>query len=139
MSRVSPCLSLPLPVVGCSASRTLSKQEVGRLISARSKLTLSERGDLERCMVLCTCFGVIMILVGFSLEIAAHVIIPMVEGYWNGLTYNKDTSRIVIRKIESTPSVWLLALLPHGRPILGVPTRPRRDGRVVVCCCLFVL
>ncbi len=37
-------LLLPLPVVGRKASRTLSKQEVGRLISAIKELTLSEQG-----------------------------------------------------------------------------------------------
>jgi hypothetical protein len=81
--RVLPCLLLPLPIVGHSASRTLSKWEVGRLISAKSELTLSERGDLESRMVLRTCFGVIVVLVGFSLEIAARIVIPMVEGCQN--------------------------------------------------------
>ncbi len=137
--RVLPCLSLPLPVIGRSASKMLLKREVGRLISARSELTLSEWGDLERRVVLCACFGVIVVLVGFSLEITAHIIIPMVEGYWNGSTYNKETSRITIRKNESTPPVWSLALLRHGRPILGVPMRPRRAGMVVVCCYSFIL
>jgi hypothetical protein len=138
-SRVLPCLLLPLPVVGRSAYRTLLKREIGRSISERSKLTLSEWGDLERRVVLCTCFGVIVVLVGFSLEIATHVIVPLVEGYWNGSTYNKKTSRIMIRKIEITPSVWSLALLCHGHPILGVPTCPRRAGKVIVYCCSFVL
>ncbi len=77
---------LSLPIVGQSASRTLSKQDVGRLIFARRELTSSERGDLERRMHLCTCFGVIVVLVGFSLEIAVCVVIPMVDGYCDGLT-----------------------------------------------------
>jgi hypothetical protein len=136
--RVLPCLLLPFPIVGHITSRTLSKWEVGRLISARCELMLSEWGDLERCLVLCTCFGVIMVLVGFSLEIPACIVISMVEGYQNGSTYNKEMSRIAIRNIENTPSVWSLALLRHGHPILAVPTRLRRAGMVIVCCCSCV-
>ena len=39
-------LLLPLIVDGRNASKALSKRDAGRLISARSELTLSERGDL---------------------------------------------------------------------------------------------
>jgi hypothetical protein len=81
-SRVSSLL-LPLPVGGCKALRTLSKQEVGRLISVRRELMLSERGNLGGRVDCCACFGVILVLVGFSLETVARVVIPMVEYDWN--------------------------------------------------------
>ncbi len=64
----------------------LLRRDMGRLISARSELMLLERGDLERRVDLCACFGVIAVLVGFSLEIAAGIAIPMVEGYRDELT-----------------------------------------------------
>ncbi len=84
-------LSLPLPVG--KASRTLSKWEVGRLISARRELTLSERGDLGGRMGCRACFGVIVVLVGFSLENVARVVIPMVEYDWTD-------QHVVSRQVE---------------------------------------
>ncbi len=47
LSKVSSLL-LPLPVDGRRALRMLSNQEVGRLISARIDLSLSERATLGR-------------------------------------------------------------------------------------------
>ncbi len=72
-------LLLPLLVDGHSASRTLSKRKAGRLISARSELTFSDWGDLEIHVGHRACFGVIVVLVGFSLEIVACIVIPMAE------------------------------------------------------------
>jgi hypothetical protein len=137
-SRVSS-LSLPLPVDGRKASRMLSKREVGRLISGRRELTLSERGNLGGRMDCHTCFGVIVVLVGFSLENVARVVIPMVEYDQNGLTCSEQASRRVMRNSESIPPSWLFASLQHGCPILGVPEHPRGAGGVVVCCCSFDL
>ncbi len=134
LSRVLSLL-LPLPVDGCKALRMLSKREVGRLISARRELTLSEQGNLGRRVDHCACFGVFVVLVGFSLEIVAHVIIPMVEYDQNGWTCSKQASRRVMRNSESNPPSWLLASLRHGHPILGVPEHPRGAGGVVVCFC----
>ncbi len=141
LHRLSRVLSLllPLPVDGRKASRMLAKWEVGRLISAKRELTLSEQGDLGRRVDCCACFGVIVVLVGFSLEIMVRVIIPMVEYDWNGLTCSEQASRGVMRNSESIPPSWLLALLCHGHPILGVPEHPRGAGVVVVCCCSFDL
>ncbi len=132
-------LSLPLPVGGRKASRTLSKREVGRLISARRELTLSEWGDLGGRVDCCACFGVIVVLVSFSLEIVAHVIISMVEYDQNGLTCSEQASRRVMRNSESIPLSWLLTSLQHGHPILGVPEHPRGAGGVIVCFCSFDL
>ncbi len=84
-SRVSS-LSLPLPVGGRKALRMLSKWEVGRLISARKELMLSERGNLGGRVDCCACFGVIVVLGGFSLENVTRVVIPMIEYDRNGLT-----------------------------------------------------
>jgi hypothetical protein len=72
-------LLLPLLVDERSALRILSKQEAGRLISARSDLTFSDQGDLEICVGCHAYFGVIVVLVGFSLETVARIIIPMAE------------------------------------------------------------
>ncbi len=72
-------LLLPLIVDGRNASKALSKWDAGRLISARSELTLSKQGDLELCKDHCTCFGVMVVLVGFSLEMAVCIVIPMAE------------------------------------------------------------
>ncbi len=96
-------LLLHHPVVGSSALRALSKWEVGRLVSARSELMFSERGDLEILVDCCACFGVIVVLVGFSLEIVACVVIPIVEKYWYGSTCNVVSSRSMMRKDKSTP------------------------------------
>ncbi len=78
---------LSLAIVGWSVSRTLSMRDVGRLISVsvRSESTSLERGDLERRMDLCACFGVIVVLVDFSLEIGVCILIPAVEGYHDGV------------------------------------------------------
>jgi hypothetical protein len=80
----------------------LSKWEVGRFVSARSELMFSEWGDLEMHVDCCACFGVIVVLIGFSLEIAACVVIPMVEKYQYGSTCNVGSSRSMMRKDEST-------------------------------------
>jgi hypothetical protein len=102
LSRVSSLL-LSLPVGGRKDSRTLSNQEVGRLISARKELTLSEQGNFGGRMDCCACFGVIVVLVGFSLETMAHVVVPMVEYDQNGLTCSEQASRRVMRNSESMP------------------------------------
>jgi hypothetical protein len=122
-SRVSSLL-LPLPVGGCKALRTLSKREVGRLISARRELTLSERGNLGGRVDCCAYFGLIVILVGFSLETVVRVVIPMVEYDQNGSTCSEQASRRVMRNSESIPPSLSLASLQHGRHILGVPEHP---------------
>jgi hypothetical protein len=80
-----------------------------------------------------------VVLVGFSLEMAAHVIISMAEYCLCGLTCIEVVSRSVMRKIESNTPSWLLALLHCGRPSVGVPEHPRGSGKVVVCCCSFDL
>ncbi len=114
LSRLLLSFWLFCPVVGRNASRTLSKRGVGRLTSARSKLRSLEWGDLERCVILRACFGVIVVLVGFSLVIVACILIPMVEGYWCGLTLDEE-SRVVMRKdseiITNTPMANLLVCL----------------------------
>jgi hypothetical protein len=94
-------LLLPLIVNGRNASKVLSKRDAGRLISARSELTLSKRGDLELCKDCRTCFGVMVVLVGFSLEMGARIIIPMAEYCLSGLTCIEVTSKIARRKTES--------------------------------------
>jgi hypothetical protein len=69
-------------VGGQRASRTLLKQFLGRLISARRELILTERGDLASHSDLCSLgvAAVVMmaLLVGLSLEIEARVVMPMV-------------------------------------------------------------
>ncbi len=127
-------LLLPLPVVGCSASRMLSKQEVGRLITARSELTFSERGDLEIRVDCCACFGVIVVPVGFSLEIAARVVISMVEKYWYGLTCKFGASRSMQRK--ALRCRWRsCSLAASSWEYLG--TRVRQLGLLSVVVLLF--
>ncbi len=64
------------------ASKTLLNWVTGQLISARRELTLTEQGDLDSRLVLCS-FGqavvmVMTLLVSFSLAIAVHVVMPMV-------------------------------------------------------------
>jgi hypothetical protein len=82
---------------------------------------------------------VIVVLVGFSLEIMVRIIIPMVEYDWNGSTCSEQASRMVMSNSESILPSWLLALLRPGHPILLVPEHPRGAGGVVVCCCSFDL
>ncbi len=70
-------------VDGRRALRTLSNRFVGRLISARRELTLAVRGDLTSCLD-CRSVGVaavvmMALLIGLSLEVEAHVKMPMVE------------------------------------------------------------
>ncbi len=88
-------------VEGFVVVHVLLKQDAGRLISARSELTLSKRGDLELHEDNCTCFGVMVVLVGFSLEMAAHIVIPMAEYCLCGLTCIEVASKIMRRKTES--------------------------------------
>jgi hypothetical protein len=85
------------------------------------------------------CFGVIVVLVGFSLESVACIVIPMVEYDRNGSTCSEQASRRVMRNSESILPLWLLASLQRGLPILRVPEHPRGAGGVVVCCCSFDL
>jgi hypothetical protein len=141
LHRLSRVLSLllPLPVGGHNALWTLSKREVGRLISVRRELTLSERGNLGGHVDCCACFGVIVVLVGFSLETVVRIVIPMVGYDQNGLTCSEQASRRVMRNSESIPPLWLLASLRHSCPILGVPEHPRGAGGVVICCFSFDL
>ncbi len=138
LSRMSSLL-LPVPVGGRKALRTLSKREVGRLISARRELMLSERGNLGGCVDRRACFGAIVVLVSFSLETVARVVITMVEYDWNGLTCSEQASRRVMRNSESIPPLRLLVSLRHGHPILRVPEHPPGAGGVVVCCRSFDL
>ncbi len=67
---------------GRRASRTLLNWITGRLISARRELTLTERGDLDSHLDLRSVGVAVVVvmapLVGFSLAIAACIIIPMV-------------------------------------------------------------
>ncbi len=78
-------------VDGRRALRTLLNWFVGRLISARRELTLAVRGDLASCSD-CPFLGMaalvmMALLVGLSLEVEAHVVMPMVEkGPGVGLT-----------------------------------------------------
>ncbi len=132
-------LLLPLLVDGRKASRALSRLEVGRLISARRELTLSERGNLGRRVDCFAYFGVIVVLVGFSLEIVVCIITPMVEYDWNGWTCSEQASRRVMRNSESIPPSWYLASLYHGHPILRVPELPGGAGGDVVSFCSFDL
>ncbi len=92
---------LPLIVDEPNASKALSKRDAGRLISTKSELTLFKRGDLELREDCCTCFGVMVVLVGFSLEMVAHVIIPMAEYCLCGLTCIMVASKIMRKKTES--------------------------------------
>ncbi len=87
----------------------------------------------------CACFGVIVVLVGFSLEIVVRVVISMVEYDQNGSTCSEQASRKVMRNNESIPPSLSLASLRPGRPILVVPEHPRGAGGVVVYCCSFDL
>ncbi len=73
---------------GCRASRMLSNQVTERLISARRELTLTEQGDLD-CRSDLRSFGVatvvvMALLVGFSLAIAARIVISMVVSNCGG-------------------------------------------------------
>ncbi len=94
-------LLLPLIVDGHNASKALSKRDAGRLISARSELTLSEQGDLELREDCRTYFGVMVVLVGFSFEMAARVVISMAEYCLCGLTCIEVARKIMRRKTES--------------------------------------
>ncbi len=85
------------------------------------------------------CFGVIVVLVGFSLEIVVRIVIPMVEYNWNGSTCGEQGCRRVMRNSEIISPSWSLASLRHGRPILGVSEHSHGAGEVVVCCCSFDL
>ncbi len=94
-------LLLPLIVNGRNASKALSKRDAGRLISARSELMLSKWGNLELREDCRTCFGVMVVLVGFSLEMVALIVIPMAEYCLCGLTCIEVGSKIMRRKTES--------------------------------------
>ena len=79
-------------VVGRSASRTLSNRAPGRLILAIRGLTLTVRGDLASCLDLrslgVAAVTMVALLVGFSLEVEAQVVMPMVAiscGVWCGI------------------------------------------------------
>ncbi len=73
------------------ASKTLLNWVMGQLISARRELMLTEQGDLDSHLVLCS-FGqaavmVMTLLVSFSLAIAVHLVMPMVgSNQGEGLT-----------------------------------------------------
>jgi hypothetical protein len=100
---------------------------------------LSERGDWEEGVDFCTGFGVIEVLVGFSLAIVACVVVPMVEPSQGRSTSMKVNGAMMRSKIIIIipPTARSLAFLLHGhRPIVGVPTHLcMGDVVVVVCCC----
>jgi hypothetical protein len=139
---------LSLPVDGRSASRMFSKHDVGRLISARRKLTSAEQGDLE-CSVDLRSFGVVAVLLfsvllfGFSLVIQVRVIMPIVEDSWGvGLTLMREQRSTMMRNeiIGILPTARSLVCLRRSLPIVGVPAHPCRVDRViVVCMCSIVL
>jgi hypothetical protein len=115
-----------------------SNLDVGMLILARRELTSSEQGDWEGCVGLCTDFGVIAVLVGFSLAVVAHVVVPIVGHSRGRLTLMKVSDAMMRSKIIffTPPTARLLAFSCHGYcPIMGVPTCPHRGDVVVVICC----
>ena len=75
-------------------------------------------------------------LISFPLEIAERVVMAMVGGDWYGeLTFRMRRRLIKINELigSSPTAACLLACLPHGIPIIGLPWHPR--GGVVVGCC----
>ncbi len=124
LSRLSS-IQLSCIVDGRSALRTLLDLDVGRLTSGRREFTSSERGDWKGRMVLRAGFGVIVVLVGFSLAIMVHVVVPMVEQSWCGLTSIKVSGMMMRSEIIIIPLMArLLAFLCHGCPINVVLMRP---------------
>jgi hypothetical protein len=129
-------------VVGRSASKTLSNQALGRLILAIRGLTLTVRGDLASRSDLLS-LGVaavtmVALLVGFSLEVEARVVMPMVAiscGVELTLVNVQKSWMISSGLIDNTPMAWLLARLRQGIPIVGVPAHPRGDDGIVSDCC----
>ncbi len=106
----------------------------------------AERGDLE-CRVDFCSFGVDVVLLfsvlsfGFSLEIKAGVVMPMVECSQGRSTMMKVNGAMMRSKIIIIipPTANLLVFLCHGPcPIVGVPTHPHRGNVVAVFCCCSV-
>jgi hypothetical protein len=132
---------------GWRASRTLSNQVTGRLIYVSRELMLIERGDLDSRSDLHSFGGaavaVTVLLVGLSLAVAAHVVIPMVvEGMGVGLILIEERRSVMMNNAIfcNAPMARLLACLRHCIPIVGEPVHPRGgDGVVFFCCSLAVL
>ncbi len=140
-SKPSSC-GLSCIVIGWSASSTLSDRVVGRFISAMRELMLTMWEDLASCSDLRS-FGVaavvvMALLVGLSLTVVAHVVMPMVvevPGVRLTLMEEQRSAMMKNKIICNTPMAWPLAYLQWGIPIVGVPVHPCRGGGVVFFCC----
>ncbi len=126
-------------VVGQSASRTLSNWAPGRLIWAIRGLTLTVRGDLASLLDLrslgVAAVTMVALLVGFSLEVKARVVMPMVAiscGVELTLVNVQMSPMIISGLIDNTPTALRLR---QGIPIVGVPAQPRGGDGIVSDCC----
>jgi hypothetical protein len=81
---------------------------------------------------------VMALLVGLSLTVVAHVVMPMVvevPGVGSTLMEEQRSAIMKNKIICNTPTVRPLAYLRHGIPIVGVPVHLCRGGGVVFFCC----
>jgi hypothetical protein len=129
-------------VVRWSASRTLSNWAPSRLILAIRGLTLTVQGNLASRLDLHS-LGVaavmmVALLVGFSLEVEAQVVMSMVAigcGVELTLVSVRKSPIIISGLIDNTPTAWPLARLHLGVPTVVVPVHPRRGIGIVSDCC----
>ncbi len=80
----------------------------------------------------------VALLVGFSLEVKAWFVMPMVaisHGVELTLVNVQKSPIIISGLIDNTPTAWLLAHLRQGVPIVGVPAHPRGGDGIVSDCC----
>jgi hypothetical protein len=73
--------------------------DTGRIISARTDLTSSEWGDWEGRVDLRADFGVIAVLVGFSLAIVVCIVVPVIKHSWGRLTLMKVSGTMMRSEI----------------------------------------
>jgi hypothetical protein len=82
-------------------------------------------------------------LIGFSLEIAGHVVMAMVGGDQCGELLFRMRRRLMRMKVNEliggSPTTRLLACLRRVVPILGVPVHPRWGVGVVGVYCPLLM